>query len=78
MILINDERIGWLTDIGIAQRQIRDTVKKYRKTLDTEVCPSHTQAELLDAIVEGESELQYITEMQKIPFNLLIVIEKEK
>jgi len=76
MILVKEERTERLINIGTLQRQIRGIIKNYRKKLDDEGCFPDTQTEILDFIAICQSDLQYLTEMQKIPFDVLVVIEK--
>jgi len=78
MIIINDKSRGDATNIKILQKQITGYIKNYRKNLDSEKCFPDIRTETLDLIAYWESQLRYLTEMQKIPFDVLIVIEKEE
>lgn len=80
MILIYEERRKRFIDLNIVQRQISDAIKEYRKDIDDEKDPSDLMINLdesLDLISIYESELQDIKAMQKVPFDVLIVIQKE-
>ena len=78
MILIHDENIG-CANIEILQKQIIDSVKRCRKDIDSEKCPSQmiNLMETFDLIAELHSQVQDITEMLKIPFDVLVVVERE-
>lgn len=80
MIFIRDEINEHFTDLKIVQRQITNYIKRYRKDIDDEKDPSRmlNLDETLDLIAAYQSTLQNILEMQKVPFDILIVIEKEK
>ena len=85
MILINDEKRGRFIDVKIIQRQLIEYIKDCREDIDA--CqkdfvdgkyPPLMLTEFFTAIAEARSQLQAVSEMQKIPFDVLIVIEKEK
>lgn len=81
MILIYEERAKRFIDFKIRQRQIIDNIKDYRKEIDDEKDPYARRINLdetLDLIAVCESELQYIKEMQKVPFDVLVVIQQDK
>lgn len=79
MILIYEERRKRFIDLNIVQRQISDTIKEHRKEIDDEKDPyaqSINLDESLDIISIYESELQDIKAMQKVPFDILVVVQK--
>ena len=79
MILIYDERNGGRvrTDIRILHKQTIGCIKKLRKDLDAAECLPMMQTETLNCIAFHRDELQDLTEMQKVPFDVLIVIQQE-
>ena len=81
MILIYEERTKRFIDVKILQRQITGYIKGYRKEIDNEMNPYARMINLdetLDMIAVHESELQYIKEMQKVPFDVLVIIQEAK
>ena len=79
MILIYEERTKRFIDVKILQRQITGYIKGYRKEIDNEMNPYARMINLdetLDMIAVHESELQYIKEMQKVPFDVLVIIQE--
>ena len=78
MILINDEDKGCLTDLKTSQIEITEFIEILRKEIGEGECSPLGLTETLGAIEFYQSELQYITEMLKVPFDVLVVIEKEE
>lgn len=76
MILINDEKRGRFIDVKILQRQLTEHINDCREDIDS--CQKDNAAELLDDIAAARNTLRALSEMQKVPFDALIVIEKEK
>ena len=80
MILIYEERAKRFIDFKILQRQITGYIKDYRKEIDDEKDPykqSINLDETLDLIAVCETELEDVKEMQKVPFDVLIVVQEE-
>ena len=80
MIFIRDEINEHFTDLEILQKQIINSIKQCRKDIDSEKCPSQmiNLMETFDLIAELRSRVQDTTKMLKMPFDVLVVIEKEK
>ena len=77
MIFIIDKIEGWSLGIGEFQAKIIEFIEKCQKCLDDEMYPPEKQAKLHDAIMWYQSQLRYLTEMQKVPFDVMLIIEKE-
>ena len=85
MILINDENSGHCTDIKILQRQITECINELREEIDERQkdfvdaeYPPLTLTEIFNSIAFFQSQLYDLGEIEKVPFDVLVVIEKEK
>ena len=80
MIFMRDENNGHFINLKVLQGQFTSAIKKYQKDIDDGKCPSQllNLDETLNLIEENQNELRNIIEMQKVPFDVLIVIQKEK
>ena len=79
MIIIHDEINGGSIDLKTLQKYIVKCIKKYQKDINDEKDSSRmlNLDETLDVIAAHQSALRYITEMEKIPFDVLVVVERE-
>lgn len=80
MIFMRDEISGHFFNLKVLQEQYTTAIKKYQKNIDNPECPSQllNLDETLNLIEEYQNELRNIIEMQKVPFDVLIVIQKRK
>ena len=77
MIFLIDRCKEWSLDIRDFQAKITEYIELLRKGLDDGECFPNAQTETLDIIAFYQSQLQYLTEMQKVPFDVVLIIEKE-
>ena len=74
LILINDEKNGLFHDLSVIQRQLRDDITLSLRNTRTNYA-SEKSNDIL-TLVEMKEELEEINEMLKIPFDVLVVVEK--
>ena len=77
MILIVDEINERSIDVRRHLIQITEFIEILRKEIDDEECLPQMRAEDFDAIAFYQSQIQELTEIQKVPFDVLVIIEKE-
>ena len=78
MIFLIDKIRGWSLDIRDFQADITEFIELLRKDIDDEKCLPEMQMEKFNAIAFYQSQLRDLTEMQKLPFDVVLIIEKEE
>ena len=77
MMLINDENRNKFIDIEVMRIRIANHIKMLMKDVDDMKCPPQKHVETIDAILAYQCELDDLNEMVKMPFDVLVVVEKK-
>jgi len=78
LIFLIDKIRGWSLDIRDFQADITEFIELLRKDIDDEKCLPEMRMENFNAIAFYQSQLRDLTEMQKVPFDVVLIIEKEE
>ena len=78
MMLINDEKRRCFVDLELLRIRISDSIKTFQENIDDERTSPENRAFAYNALVEYQHQLDDILETEKIPFDVLVVVEKEK
>lgn len=74
LVCIRDEKNGQFHDLPIVQRQLRDDIALFTKAAHANYATEESNDVL--TLVEWKEELRGVNEILKIPFDVLVVVEK--
>ena len=77
MILIVDEIHERSIDVRRHLMKILEFIEVLQNQIADEKCSPRIRAEASDAIAFYQSQIQELNEMQEVPFDVLVVVEKE-